>query len=216
MTERKAGTYTDTAKYGTWTIENSQWRHSPAVLHLTAGEHKIHFTGREAGMYLNELVVTSYTAEEYDPNAFEAFGEHTANTDLLESCKFCGTEWKHYCSDIFAQTGVSAAKYFKTVSHPTAIAWTIPQPTKAEEPDPTPDPAPAESEEQSEEQTNAPSAPVSDTDSEPASEPTSEPTSEPDKKGCSSDLSGFGIGAVVLLLGVCGMIVRKKNGVTEK
>lgn len=32
MTERKAGTYTDTAKYGEWTIANNQWRHSPAAM----------------------------------------------------------------------------------------------------------------------------------------------------------------------------------------
>lgn len=209
MTERKAGTYTDTAKYGEWTIANNQWRHSPAVLHLSAGEHKLHFTGREAGMYIDELVVTSYASEEYDPNAFAAFGEQEANTKLLDSCKFCGTEWKHYCSDIFAQTGISAAKYFKTVSHPTAIAWTIPQPTKPADPEPTPDPESVESGENSEEQTEAPTAaPVSDTDSAPAS--------EPDKKGCKSDFGGWGAGAVILLLGVCSIIVRKKNGVTER
>lgn len=130
LTERKSGTYDDPAQYGPWTIENGEWRHSPMVLHLTAGEHSIHFTGREAGMSIDELVLTSYEVSEYDPNRFEG------NSCLLESCQFCGTAWQHYYSDGYAQNGVTAQSYFTNVLHPDAAVWQIPPVTPVpEDPD---------------------------------------------------------------------------------
>lgn len=214
MTERKAGTYSDTTKYGEWTIANQEWRHSPAVLHLAAGEHRIHFTGREAGMYIDELVVTSYSVEEYDPNAFEAFGDYQTNAKLLESCKFCGSEWRHYCSDIYAQTGVSAAKYFKTVSHPTAIAWTIPQPSKPEDPDKPEDPNPIPGDDDGDQTSEEPD----EITEEPRNESTgTQEESTPadgngNDKGCKSSLNSGCLWTVILVIGVCGLVIRKRIG----
>ena len=119
MTERVSGEYTDTSKYGEWTIQNKDWRHSPKCLELTAGQHTITLTGREAGMYIDEFVITSYDISEYDPNAFEG------NVKTLEVCKFCGTDWKHYISDGFAQNGTGACDYFVNTLHSDAQAYTM-------------------------------------------------------------------------------------------
>lgn len=101
--------------YGPWTIENNEWRHTPNVLHLTAGQHSIHFAGRETMWYIDEFVVTELSVEQYDPNAFEG------NNNFSE-CKFCGTEWKHYCKDIFTLTGQTAEDYYNTVLYPDETA----------------------------------------------------------------------------------------------
>ncbi len=121
LTQRKAGTYTDSAKYGSWTIGNGEYRHSPNVLHLTAGQHTIKLVGREAGMYIDELIVTSYSVDKYDPNACDG------NTTVLDVCKFCGSDVKHYCTDVYAAKGTSAQTYFTTVLHTDAQSWTIPE-----------------------------------------------------------------------------------------
>lgn len=124
LTERAAGTYSDTTIYGSWTIEKGEWRHSPKTLNLTAGQHSIKITGREAGMYIDEFVISSYTVDEYNPN------ECTDNIDLLATCKFCGTRWKHYFHDVFAKTGTSAKDYF-VQKNSTAVKWDIPAITTA-------------------------------------------------------------------------------------
>lgn len=117
LSERVKGTYSDTAQYGTWTIEHSEWRHSPARLKLTAGVHELKITGREAGAMLDEIVISSYSAAQYDPNFYEG------NAHTISVCKFCGTDVHHYVSDTFAELGKSAEEYFTTVLHTDATAW---------------------------------------------------------------------------------------------
>ena len=119
MTQRLRGTYTDTTQYGSWTIDNGDWRHAPNKIHLTAGVHELKITGREAGIVLDELVITSYEITEYDPNACEG------NSNYLESCKFCGTNWKHYCKDGYAINQIKAETTF-TTAHTDAVVWECP------------------------------------------------------------------------------------------
>ena len=119
MTYRKTGTYTDPTKYGTETIENGEWCHAPNAVHLTEGVHELKISGREAGMMLDELVITSYDIAEYDPNACEG------NDHLLDTCKFCGTDWKHYYKDGYAINGTTAESTFKA-SHANAKVWLCP------------------------------------------------------------------------------------------
>ena len=120
LTDRAKGTYSDTTKYGTFTIENSNWRHAPNALNLTAGVHEITITGREAGVILDEIVISTYSVDKYDPNAYEG------NNCILETCKFCGSEWKHYYSDVYAQTNVTAEEHFVSVLHTEAEETTAP------------------------------------------------------------------------------------------
>lgn len=108
LTERTEGTFEE-GKYGSFTVANGKWYHSPNALELKAGNHEITITGREAGVILDEIVITTCTVEMYDPNAFEG------NEDLLDVCKFCG-ENKHYCSDNYAQTGVTAEEYLLSIA----------------------------------------------------------------------------------------------------
>lgn len=110
MTKRVSGTYSDTKIYGPWAIEHSEWRHTPNVLTLTAGEHTIHFGAREIDWIVDEFVVSELTVDQYDPNEFAA-----GNNAVLPECKFCGTDWKHYYSDIYEQTGETAEHYYNTV-----------------------------------------------------------------------------------------------------
>ena len=113
LTDRVEGDYDDETMYGPWTIENSQWRHTPHILPLKAGEHSIHFTGREADWLIDEFIITSLEIEDYDPNA-------CPENKYYAECKFCGTDWKHYAKDIFAVTGQTAESYFNTVLYPAA------------------------------------------------------------------------------------------------
>ncbi|HHX54180.1 MAG TPA: hypothetical protein GX704_04645 [Clostridiales bacterium] len=106
LTYREDGDFSDTELYGYWTIENSQWRHSPNTLHLTAGKHEIRFTPREDGWLIDEFVVTTLSVLEYDPAYFEG------NDTVLDPCKFCGPKYPHYCQDIYALTGETAKNYF--------------------------------------------------------------------------------------------------------
>ena len=106
LTYREDGDFSDTELYGYWTIENSQWRHSPNTLHLTAGKHEIRFTPREDGWLIDEFVVTTLSVLEYDPAYFEG------NDTVLDPCKFCGPKYPHYCQDIYALTGETAQNYF--------------------------------------------------------------------------------------------------------
>lgn len=115
LTDRVPDLYEDEKMYGPWTIENNEWRHTPNVLHLTAGQHSIHFAGRETMWYIDEFVITELSVEQYDPNAFDG------NNSFAE-CKFCGTEWKHYCKDIFALTGQTAEDHYNTVLYPADTA----------------------------------------------------------------------------------------------
>lgn len=117
LSERVKGTYSDTKQYGTWTIEHDEWRHSPARLTLTAGIHELKITGREAGAMLDEIVISSYSIAQYDPNFYEG------NTNTISVCKFCGTDVHHYVADPFAKLGKSAEEYFTTVLHTDATAW---------------------------------------------------------------------------------------------
>ncbi len=112
LTYRQEGKYSDTDMYGTWTIEHDQWRHAPNVLSLKAGEHSIHFVGRETGWMIDELVVTELAAADYDPNYY------VGNLDILDPCQFCGTYWQHYYKDIYAATGVTAEEYYHSTLYP--------------------------------------------------------------------------------------------------
>ena len=112
LTYRQDGTFTDTNMQGWWSIENNQWRHAPNVLNLTAGEHSIHFVGRETGWYIDEFVVTELGVEDYDPNYYNG------NSAILDPCQFCGTYWQHYYEDIYAATGVTAEQYYNETLYP--------------------------------------------------------------------------------------------------
>ncbi len=200
MTERVAGTYTDTAKYGEWTIANSDWRHSPKALDLTAGQHTFKLTGREAGMYIDEFIITSYDISEYDPNAFEG------NTKTLEVCKFCGTDWKHYISDGFAQNGVDAQTYFVNTLHTDAAAYAmeveLPKDTDADT-DTDTEPVETESDTDKETQkqlyTKAPEP--EDTDLAEDTEPVAD-------GGCGSVI---GASALILTASALALVARKKK-----
>lgn len=74
-------------------------------------------TGREAGAMLDEIVISSYSIAQYDPNFYEG------NTNTISVCKFCGTDVHHYVADPFAKLGKSAEEYFTTVLHTDATAW---------------------------------------------------------------------------------------------
>ncbi|MBE6552140.1 MAG: hypothetical protein E7665_08410 [Ruminococcaceae bacterium] len=111
LTDRVKGEYSDTKKYGPWTIENGDFRHYPNVLELKKGEHTIYFSGREQGWYVDEFVVTSLGIDEYDPNACEG-------NDKIFDCKFCGTEHEHYYQDSYATKKITAEEYYNTVLYP--------------------------------------------------------------------------------------------------
>lgn len=113
LTDRVLDIYEDEKLYGPWTMDNNEWRHAPNVLSLTKGLHSIHFSGRENGWFLDELIVTELSIDEYDPNACPG------NNNFAE-CKFCGTNWKHYCKDIYSLTGQTAEDYYNTVLYPDA------------------------------------------------------------------------------------------------
>ena len=201
LTTRTDGTYSDTAKYGEWTIANNQWRHAPNVLHLTEGQHTIRITGREKGMYLDELVITSYSSEEYDPNNFEG------NAFKNDSCKFCGTDWKHFYSDVYAQKGITAQDYFTTVLHKDAVAWTIPEKQVPVETDAETEPvetAPVET--QPTETTPVETAPAETTPD--SIEDTSADTTETPTSGCGATIS-MSVLAVATLAGAA--IISKKR-----
>lgn len=74
-------------------------------------------TGREAGAMLDEIVISSYSIAQYDPNFYEG------NTNTISVCKFCGTDVHHYVADPFAKLGKSAEEYFTAVLHTDATAW---------------------------------------------------------------------------------------------
>ncbi len=112
LTFREDGSFTDSNIYGSWSIENNQWRHAPNVLSLKAGEHSIKFAGRETDWYIDEFVVTELTTEEYDPNNYDG------NSAILDPCKFCGTYWQHFYEDIYAATGVTAEQYYNETLYP--------------------------------------------------------------------------------------------------
>ena len=208
MTHRKTGTYTDPAKYGTYTIENGEWRHAPNVIHLTEGVHELKISGREAGMMLDELVITSYDITEYDPNACEG------NNHLLDTCKFCGTEWKHYYKDGYAINGTTAETTFKA-TYANAKTWLCPyeEMIPAENEDNTDDgagtvtPPPGGNETtgttDSSQQTTAPEQDSKKpTDTTAATEENTSATveaPEEEKKGCSGSF------AILSLMGMVGM-----------
>lgn len=197
LTTRVKGTYSDTTKYGEWTIGNNEWRHAPNVLHLTAGQHTMRITGREKGMYLDELVITSYNSEEYDPNNFEG------NTFKNDSCKFCGTDWKHFYTDVYAQKGITAQKYFTTELHKDAVAWTIPEIQVPVETQPV-ETEPVET--QPVETTPVETAPVETTPD--SVEDTAADTTEAPKSGCGATVS-MGALAIVTLAGAT--VISKKR-----
>ncbi len=220
MTERAAGTYTDTNLYGAWTIQNNQWRHQPHTVQLTAGEHTIKITAREGGVFLDELVITSYGYNDYNPNAFTIEGEN--NTSFLESCKFCGPANKHYVKDIYALKGVTAESYFASTVCPTATPWNgelkaeatteapTTEPTTTEEPttEPTTTEAPTE------EATTAPkkdetTAPKDDGTTAPDTE-TKAPDNTTEEKGCGAGIA-TGTVAFIALAAIAGSALTKKK-----
>ncbi len=202
LTNRVAGTYSDTTKYGEWTIANNEWRHAPNVLHLTAGQHTIRIAGRELGMYLDELVITSYTAEEYDPNNFEG------NTFKNDSCKFCGSNWKHFYTDVYAQKGILAQTYFTTVLHTDAVAWTIPEVQTPVDTEPT-DTEPVDTQPVDTQPVDTQPVETQPVDTTPDSvEDTAADTTEAPKSGCGATVS-MGVLAVVTLAGAT--VISKKR-----
>ncbi len=142
LTYRASDFYEDENLYGTYTLENNEWRHAPNVLDLTAGQHSIHFVGRETGWYLDEIIVTELDIEDYDPNVCDG------NDAILEVCKFCGPEWQHYYKDVYAVTGVTAQQYFNETLYPVVAEEPAPveepvaEPVVEEEPAPVAEPEP--------------------------------------------------------------------------
>ncbi len=112
LTFREDGSFDDPNIYGSWSMENNQWRHAPNVLSLKAGEHTIKFAGRETGWFVDEFVVTELKTEEYDPNNYEG------NSAILDPCKFCGTYWQHFYEDVYTATGVTAEQYYNETLYP--------------------------------------------------------------------------------------------------
>ena len=47
------------------------------------------------------------------------------HNNYLESCKFCGTDWKHYCKDSYAINQIKAETNF-TAAHTDAVVWECP------------------------------------------------------------------------------------------
>lgn len=115
LTVRQAGTYENVSPYGSWTVENNDWRHAPNYLNLTAGQHSIHFTGRETDWMIDEFIITELSVDQYDPNAADG------NNNFLSECKFCHADWKHYVKDVFAVTGQTAQDYFHNNLYPTVV-----------------------------------------------------------------------------------------------
>ncbi len=212
LTERAAGTYTDTNLYGAWTIQQKQWRHKPHTLTLTAGWHTIKFTGREGGMWLDEMIVTSFDKAEYDPNAFTLNGE--INTSILNECKFCGPANKHYIADIFALKGICAESYFLANICPNATPWTsnIERPTEEVTTEAPTEEAPTEA--PTEEATTAPkkdetTAPKDDGTEAPDTE-TKAPDNTTEKKGCGAGIA-TGTVAFIALAAIAGSVLTKKK-----
>ena len=210
LTHRKAGTYSAADGYGTYTVQYGDWRHAPNVLHLAEGWHEIKITGREAGVYIDEFVITNYTIDEYDPNEF------TGNDKLLDVCKFCGED-AHYYSDVLAQKGESAQSYFVRVLNTDAKKYELPIVTPdgsgdnnnddggAGNNNQTQDPAPSDKDDKDDET----EAPATDTKAE---ETTSADT-EAEKGGCGSAIGIQGIGLLVAIVAVAGVFGTKKRKV---
>ncbi len=209
LTDRVAGTYTDTTKYGEWTIANNQHRHAANTLTLTEGEHTIMISGREPGMYIDEIVITSYSYDEYDPNEFQG------NTAILDKCQFCGTNVKHYISDLYAQQGISAQTYFKETLHKDAVEWTIPDATLPEPPQggdqpqdpPTIDP-PSQFEPDDGDDTDP--ADTTPADTTPTDTGAPSDTQAEEKSGCGSNL-GISAFAVLAVISLAGVVVAKRK-----
>ncbi len=213
MTERAAGTYSDTTLYGAWTIANSQWRHKPATLQLSAGEHTIKITAREGGMFLDELVVTSYAINDYDPNAFTI--ENESNTSVLGECKFCGSTVKHYVKDIYALKGVTAESYFTSVVCPNATAWLVPVEVETQPEDTTPEDTTPEDTTPEQETTEKPeqgtaAKPEDETNADTEAAGTEAPASN-EKKGCSGSVLSFGALALIVIPATAVCVLRKKE-----
>ncbi len=212
LTHRKAGTYSADDGYGTYTVQYGDWRHAPNVLHLSEGWHEIKVTSREAGVYIDEFVVTSYTTKEYDPNNF------TGNDKLLDVCKFCGNN-AHYCSDVLAQSGESAQSYFLRVLHTDAKTYELPivGPNVGGDDQPPVTPEDTDKVDDTETDTDAqPSVIPEDTDTdknEGTDKLTDDTTVDTDaeESGCGSaiGIQGIGLLAAIAATGVFGTKKRK-------
>ena len=209
LTTRKVGTYSATDGYGTYTVQYGDWRHAPNVLHLTEGWHEIKITSREAGVYIDEFVVTNYTVDEYDPNEF------TGNDKILDICKFCGED-AHYYSDVLAETGESAQSYFVRVLHTDAKNYELPIVTpdgnggdnggnSSSNDNQTQNPAPSDDDDKGDET-------ESDATDTKAEETTSADT-EAEKSGCGSNIGIQSISLLVLAIAVAGVFGAKKKKV---
>lgn len=211
LTKRTTGTYTDTTKYGEWTIANNEHRHAANVLHLTAGQHTIKITGREAGMYIDEFVITNYSASEYDPNAFEG------NTAILDKCQFCGTDCKHYISDLYAQKGATAQTYFTMILHDDAVEWDIPEVTLPVIPDDEPEDTTGGNTGNTgntDNNTNNKPADTSNTDTQAPADSSAEDTAAEEKKGCGGSVN-VGALMIVALVAAAGVVTAKKRTKTS-
>ncbi len=205
LTERKSGTYSDSALYGQWTIDEGQWRHSPNVLHLTAGQHSIKITGREANVCIDEIIVSSYSISEYDPNAC------TGNDKILTSCKFCGSSWQHYYSDCFAETCISAQALFAEAHAAAAISeMAVVLPTNGDDnsdDDGGDDGGDDDNTQNNEDDKNDT---VSSADNAESVETEADAAVEEDK-GCGSSISAVGAVTVLFVTGVSVAVTKKRK-----
>ncbi len=176
-----------------FTQTEGQWRHSPYYLALDAGEHSIHFTGREYGWSIDQFVITEAPIEAYDPNAC------TGNDHILGSCKFCNNEiWKHYIKDIYSLYAVTPEQYLEDptvelIPVSERETETVAETTAAEESTTAPDTTAVP-------ETEAPTETASQAETTAAA-----------NDGCQSVMTS-GYGAICLLLLMAGAcICRKKS-----
>jgi len=209
LTFRENVTYdADSPNGGTFTQSNGVWRHSPNYLTLTKGEHSIHFTGREAGWFVDQFVITELDIETYNPNACEG------NEHLFVGCSFCNASWKHYFKDVYAVKGVTAEEYFYSTLYPNAQRDTNPDQPVITDPPPATEPV-VTTPEVTEPVVTTPAA-TTPAPTEPATSPdVTEPevtTEAPDDdKGGNSTILWIVIAAAVVVVVVVVVVVIKKK-----
>ncbi|MCL2159021.1 MAG: hypothetical protein FWH48_09835 [Oscillospiraceae bacterium] len=78
-----------------WGKTNNQCRHTPVILKLEAGENSITFTAREAGHFIDQLIIT----DDLDYNPADVMGNETY------VCGFCNLE--HFKLEPYAAFGTT-------------------------------------------------------------------------------------------------------------
>lgn len=77
-------------------------RHVPVDFELSAGENSIVFTAREAGAYIDSIIITDDL--EYDPGDFEG-------NELMDTCEFC--QGNHFLYESYSKIGKTAEQLFE-------------------------------------------------------------------------------------------------------